>query len=89
MLESIKRLFANWHRISRERVPRWVRGKLYKQKYVQDRGREYKKIVVKKERKFTYWFGVDHDNGGELLNEGIKHWKKHKFYYRKLKKPNK
>jgi hypothetical protein len=53
MFESIKRFFAHWHRIPRHKVPRWVRGKLYKQKYVRDREREYKKIVVPKKK--TYY----------------------------------
>ena len=85
MFESIKRSFAHWHKIPRHKVPRWVRGKLYRQEYVKNRKREYKKNVIKREKKFTYWFGVDHDNGGELLNEDTKHWKETKYYYRKIK----
>lgn len=81
MINSIKRFFAHWHRISREKVPRWVKGKLYKQKYVRDRGREYKKIVTQGESQYTNGLHPD-DSHYEVFT---KKWKKQKFYYRKLK----
>lgn len=79
MFNSIKRFFADWHKIHRHGVPRWVRGKLYKQKYVKDRGREYKRIV---ERKRKNLYEDDHEVKAHV---GIKRWKKIKFYYRILK----
>lgn len=85
IVKIIKRCFAHWHRVPREKVPKWVRGKLYKQKYVQDRGREYKKIVIKKTKT---WKEITPDDAHWQLNpqptEFYKTWKKHKFYYRKI-----
>lgn len=79
MFESIKRFFAHWHRIPRKNVPRGVRGKLYKTRYVKDRKREYKKIVIRKRKSYYV------DDGEHNIIEKMKHWKKQKFYYRDLK----
>jgi len=79
MFESIKRFFAHWHRVPRHKVPRWVRGKLYKQSYVVDRGREYKKNVIRRTKSYYV------DDGEHNLVEKIKRWKKQKFYYRNIK----
>ncbi len=85
-MEFIRRLFVKWHRIAKNRVPKEIKGKLYKQKYcINKKGtREYKKKVMKRQKTFHYWFGADHDNGGELLNTETKNWKEQVYYYRKL-----
>lgn len=85
MFELIKRLFAHWHRIPRKKVPRWVRGKLYKQNYVKDRGREYKKVITHHKKQ---WEAITADDAHWQMNPQPslfeKKWKRIKFYYRKL-----
>lgn len=83
MIETIRRFLANWHRVPRKKVPLWVRGKLYKQKYVKDGKREYKKIVVTQKKTYYVSDGIDHD-GTELWLDKNKIFKKTKFYYRKI-----
>jgi len=79
MINSIKRFFASWHRIPKYKVPKWVRGKLHNKKYVKDSDREYKEVIIRKRK--PYYF----DDGEHNIVERFKHWKKQKFYYRKLK----
>jgi len=76
MFESIRRLFAHWHRIPKHNIPRWVRGKLYKQKYARKGNREYKKVTPKKEAVF------DENHGVWFVPEYLK---RVKYYYRNLK----
>ena len=86
MFNSIKRFFASWHKIPKHKVPRWIRGKLYKQKYVIDRKREYKKIVTHHRKE---WEAISEDDAHWQMNPQPslfeKKWKRIKFYFRELK----
>lgn len=69
-----------WRRIPRRKVPHWVRGKLYKQNVVKDKGREYKRLVESGVKSYTN--GLDPvDQHYEVYH---KRWKKYYFYYRKV-----
>jgi hypothetical protein len=87
MFDSIKRFFAHWHRIPRHKVPRWIRGKLYKQRYVTDRDREYKVEIIKKSK--SIWKYPEMQGHIPIKDHGkveyIQSWKKVKYYYRWIK----
>lgn len=95
MFESLKRFFAKWHRIPKHKVPRWVRGKLYKHKYVADDNREYK-VTVNRYRSTTYRYAMGQGNWFETHDKSkvppgpyfvkTKKWKKVKYYYRNIAK---
>ena len=95
MFNSIKRFFANWHRIPRHKVPRWISKKLHKQKYVKDRSREYKvevRRIVRRNYTFSEQLGhhslVHHKSdipaGISYFKERTERWKEVKYYYRKI-----
>ena len=77
--DAVRRFFARWRRISSSKIPRAVRGKLYKRRYVIDRQREYKKEVYRWSKIFYF-----EDDGHSDLSKRKK-FKKVKYYYRKLK----
>ncbi len=81
MLESIKRFFAYWHRISRHKVPRWVRGRLYHHRYVKDRAREYKVIIRKYQKQCNSLPGLAGNANPKDFYYLIK---KVEYYYREI-----
>jgi len=87
MFESIKRLFAHWHHIPRFKVPRWVRSKLHKHRYVRDRNREYKKVIIRRSK--STWKYPEMQGHIPITDHGkveyIQTWKKIKYYYRWIK----
>jgi len=85
MINFIGRLFAHWHKIPKEKVPKWVRGKLYKQKYIKNEQREYRKIIERKSKVISIPDGLSHETGEQLFYDKSKTWKDVKYYYRKLK----
>jgi len=95
----IKRCFkiifpSSWIKISKHKVPKWVRGQLYKKKFVIDRNRKYK-VIVKKGKTTIYRYPITQGQWGETTKLSkvpvgsfeyrTKRWKKVKYYYKKIK----
>jgi hypothetical protein len=88
------RVFVIWHFIPKYKVPRWVRGKLYHQRYVEHNGREYKVSVLRK-KICTYRWAVQQGHWEESHRKWdvpsgcsyfirTKRWKKVKYFYRNI-----
>lgn len=86
MFNFLDRIFASWHRIPKHKVPRWVRGSLYKHRYVKDGGREYRVNIQhqSKQKKHVLDNGFAMSSGGSIISYSTKKWKEVKYYYRNL-----
>ena len=77
----ILNFLSPWHRISKHKVPKWVRSKLYHKEFVRDGDIEYKKEISFKVKTYTN----GQPEGSQHYDIYSKKIKKEKFYYKKLK----
>lgn len=87
MFNFLKRVFLTWHRIPKHNVPKWVRGKLYKNKYIRDKRREYKVILEKRSKTISKY--PEMQGHIPITDHGkvtyIQTWRKAKYYYRNIR----
>ena len=85
MIEIINRLFSNWQAIHKDDVPHWIRRKLWKQKYVKYRGREYKIFHDYYYEKYDYSHpGMSGMQPHPYPNPKTRRINTHEYFYRDL-----